>query len=150
MSMAFLSSLAPRTVGSGLLGGKICQRVVQSKATAGRFQVRMQAASTENEDKFVADAIKSDKVVVFATTTCPYCSQVKELFNSLNIPFKSYNLNTMDDGAYIRQSLLRSTNQRTVPNVFVGGEHVGGCDDTIAALESGDLQKLLSKVGLAI
>ncbi|KAJ8904130.1 hypothetical protein NDN08_000657 [Rhodosorus marinus] len=148
--MAFLTSFVPRAVRTGLLGDGVCHRVVQSKATVGRFHVRMQSASTESEDKFVADALKSDKVVVFATTTCPYCAQVKDLFNSLNLPFKSYNLNTMDDGAYIRQSLLRSTSQRTVPNVFIGGEHVGGCDDTIAALESGNLQKLLSKVGLAI
>mmetsp|Transcript_18247 Transcript_18247/g.26486 ORF Transcript_18247/g.26486 Transcript_18247/m.26486 type:complete len:149 (+) Transcript_18247:118-564(+) len=148
--MAFLNSFVPRAVRTGFLGGSVCHRAVQSKANVGRLHVRMQAASTEREDKFVADALKSEKVVVFATTTCPYCNQVKDLFNSLNIPFNSYNLNTMDDGAYIRQSLFRSTNQRTVPNVFVGGEHVGGCDDTIAALDNGDLQKLLSKVGLTI
>lgn len=47
------------------------------------------------------------------------------------------------DGDAIQQGLARLTGQRSVPNVFVNGQHVGGNDDTQAAAQSGELQALL-------
>ncbi len=49
----------------------------------------------------------------------------------------------MDEGADIQAQLLANTGQRTVPNVFVNGQHIGGCDKTLAAIKSGELQKML-------
>jgi glutaredoxin 3 len=49
----------------------------------------------------------------------------------------------MDEGADIQAALLSLTGQRTVPNVFVNGKHVGGNDDTHAALHDGTFMKLL-------
>jgi alkyl hydroperoxide reductase subunit AhpF len=51
----------------------------------------------------------------------------------------------VEDGADIQDALLQKTGQKTVPNVFVNGEHVGGCDKTIEAHHSGRLQFLLNK-----
>uniref|UniRef100_A0A7M4FLX2 thioredoxin-disulfide reductase (NADPH) n=1 Tax=Crocodylus porosus TaxID=8502 RepID=A0A7M4FLX2_CROPO len=48
-----------------------------------------------------------------------------------------------DDGPSIQEVLVEMTNQRTVPNVFVNGTHVGGCDATLQAYQNGSLQKLL-------
>ena len=50
-----------------------------------------------------------------------------------------------EDGADIQDALLQKTGQKTVPNVFVNGQHIGGCDKTIEAHQSGRLQFLLSK-----
>lgn len=50
-----------------------------------------------------------------------------------------------EDGADILDALLQKTGQKTVPNVFVNGEHVGGCDNTIEAHQNGRLQFLLNK-----
>jgi thioredoxin reductase (NADPH) len=50
-----------------------------------------------------------------------------------------------EDGADIQDALLQKTGQKTVPNVFVNGEHVGGCDNTIEAHQNGRLQFLLNK-----
>ena len=50
-----------------------------------------------------------------------------------------------DDGTEIQDALLQRTGQKTVPNVFVNGTHVGGCDNTFEAHSSGRLQFLLSK-----
>lgn len=47
------------------------------------------------------------------------------------------------DGGAIQQALARMTGQRSVPNVFVQGQHIGGNDDTQAAAQSGKLQQLL-------
>ena len=49
----------------------------------------------------------------------------------------------MDEGADIQAALLAMTNQRTVPNVFVNGKHIGGNDATQAALKDGTIKKLL-------
>jgi glutaredoxin 3 len=54
-----------------------------------------------------------------------------------------YELNQMDDGADIQAALLEVSGQRTVPNVFVKGEHLGGNDDTQAAARSGKLSEML-------
>lgn len=49
----------------------------------------------------------------------------------------------MDDGADIQAALLEMTGQKTVPNVFIKGQHVGGNDATQAAAKSGKLQEML-------
>lgn len=61
----------------------------------------------------------------------------------MNIEAKVYELNKMDDGADIQDALLEMSGQRTVPNVFVKGEHLGGNDDTQAAAKSGKLSEML-------
>lgn len=54
-----------------------------------------------------------------------------------------HELNKMEDGPDIQQALLELTGQRTVPNVFIKGNHIGGNDDTQAAAKSGKIQELL-------
>ena len=54
-----------------------------------------------------------------------------------------HELDEMPNGYAIQDELYRKTGQRTVPNVFVRGQHIGGNDDTQAAYRSGKLQKLL-------
>jgi Glutaredoxin and related proteins len=51
-----------------------------------------------------------------------------------------------EDGVAIQQALFEKTKQKTVPNVFINGKHVGGCDATIQAHENGRLAELLSGV----
>jgi thioredoxin reductase (NADPH) len=50
-----------------------------------------------------------------------------------------------EDGAEIQDALLQKSGQKTVPNVFINGSHVGGCDNTMEAHQTGRLQFLLSK-----
>jgi glutaredoxin 3 len=53
-------------------------------------------------------------------------------------------LDIVPDGHAIQNELLTMTGQRTVPNVFVGGKHIGGNDDVHAAARSGELQEMLN------
>jgi glutaredoxin 3 len=66
------------------------------------------------------------KIVVFSKTHCPYCTDTKNLFSKLNITIKVHELDRMSNGSEIQSTLLEMTNQRTVPNVFINGKHVGG------------------------
>lgn len=56
----------------------------------------------------------------------------------------------MDDGEEIQAALLEISGQRTVPNVFIGGAHVGGNDDVQKAKKSGDLKAKLEGAGVSL
>ncbi len=49
----------------------------------------------------------------------------------------------IDNGDKIQEELQRMTGQRTVPNIFVKGQHLGGCDDTLAAIQNGKFATML-------
>lgn len=55
--------------------------------------------------------------------------------------------NSEEDGADIQSALAEWTGQRTVPNVFIGGNHIGGCDATTALHKQGKLVPLLTEAG---
>jgi glutaredoxin 3 len=86
---------------------------------------------------------QSNAVVIFATTTCPYCRSVKDLFASkLNVHPKRCTFYYLDALANdLRQktadSLYAMTHQQTVPNVFVFGKHIGGYTDCLDAMQAG-------------
>ena len=96
-------------------------------------------------DQFVNELIKTSRVVIFSKTTCPYCAKTKELFKSLNESYISVELDQIDEGAAIRDYLYEKTGQKTVPNVYVKGTHLGGCDNTLKAHTEGRLAKLLNQ-----
>eukprot|EP00428_Durinskia_dybowskii_P060688 CAMPEP_0170383622 /NCGR_PEP_ID=MMETSP0117_2-20130122/15569_1 /TAXON_ID=400756 /ORGANISM="Durinskia baltica, Strain CSIRO CS-38" /LENGTH=101 /DNA_ID=CAMNT_0010639329 /DNA_START=110 /DNA_END=415 /DNA_ORIENTATION=- len=89
------------------------------------------------------NAIKENKVMVFSKSYCPYCMKTKSSLQDLGITYNVFELDNMDEGADIQAALLAMTNQRTVPNVFVNGKHIGGNDATQAALKDGTIKKLL-------
>lgn len=98
--------------------------------------------SAEPSD-FVNSEIGSTNVVVFSKTYCPFCKATKSLMEDLKIDAKIIELDEIDNGAAIQDALKDLTGQRTVPNVFIKGQHLGGNDVTQAAAKSGKLQKLL-------
>lgn len=87
--------------------------------------------------------IAATKVVVYSKSWCPFCQKTKALFDGLGVPYTAVELDERDDGAEVQEALLGITGQRTVPNVFVGGKHLGGNDDTQRAAKSGALQDML-------
>ncbi|KAJ2809132.1 Glutaredoxin [Coemansia guatemalensis] len=93
----------------------------------------------------VKDHIIKNDVMVFAKSYCPYCSRVRSELKKNNIVFDAIDLDTREqnDGSEIQAYLLEITGQRTVPNVFANGHHVGGCDETLKALSNGTFKKLL-------
>eukprot|EP00587_Corethron_hystrix_P013826 CAMPEP_0113311654 /NCGR_PEP_ID=MMETSP0010_2-20120614/8800_1 /TAXON_ID=216773 ORGANISM="Corethron hystrix, Strain 308" /NCGR_SAMPLE_ID=MMETSP0010_2 /ASSEMBLY_ACC=CAM_ASM_000155 /LENGTH=147 /DNA_ID=CAMNT_0000167327 /DNA_START=119 /DNA_END=562 /DNA_ORIENTATION=- /assembly_acc=CAM_ASM_000155 len=94
---------------------------------------------------FAKSEIESNDVVVFSKQYCPFCRKTKKLFSTLEIDAKVIELDQMEEGAAIQEALQEISGQRTVPNVFIKGEHLGGNDDTQAAGRSGKLQEMLGK-----
>ncbi|KJE97197.1 glutaredoxin-C3 [Capsaspora owczarzaki ATCC 30864] len=93
--------------------------------------------------KLIDEFVASNTVAIFSKSYCPYCKRVKALFDSIGVKYTAIELDTHPDGSGIQSELINVTGQRTVPNVFVRGTHIGGSDDTHAAQKSGRLQKLL-------
>ncbi|KAA8499889.1 Glutaredoxin-C1 [Porphyridium purpureum] len=100
----------------------------------------MGSASTAQLSKMIASA----GVVVFSKTTCGFCMRVKQLLAELQVAnVQVYELNQMKEGAELQNELARLTGQRTVPNVFIDGNHVGGYDKVSALHRQGALMPLL-------
>ena len=78
--------------------------------------------------EMIAAKNKENPVMVYSATYCPYCSEVKSLFQNLKVPAKVIEVNNLEDGDEVRAGLTELTGSRTVPQVFIGGKHVGGCD----------------------
>ncbi|KAK6795155.1 hypothetical protein RDI58_008608 [Solanum bulbocastanum] len=87
--------------------------------------------------------VSSNPVVVFSKTYCGYCTRVKQLLSQLGATFKVIELDQESDGGEVQHALLEWTRQRTVPNVFIGGEHVGGCDSVLEKHQQGKLLPML-------
>jgi len=88
-----------------------------------------------------------NNVIVFSKTTCPFCTKIKNLFNDLGFKYEVVELDQRDDGSAIQAALLALSGQRTVPNVFIGGNHVGGCDDTLKLQAEDKLMALVNSGG---
>ena len=111
-------------------------------ATGASLSRTVRYMSAEPVD-FVKSEIGANDVVVFSKTFCPFCKTTKSLLEDLKIDAKIIELDEVDNGAAIQDALKEISGQRTVPNVFVKGEHLGGNDDTQSAAREGTLQKML-------
>jgi cysteine synthase A len=92
--------------------------------------------------------------VLFALEWCEFCWALRKLFAQCGIPYRSVDLDSTayqreDRGNQIRAVLRERTGSRTIPQVFVGGEFVGGSTETMAAFADGRLQALLKRNGVA-
>eukprot|EP00617_Octactis_speculum_P012138 CAMPEP_0185774450 /NCGR_PEP_ID=MMETSP1174-20130828/78225_1 /TAXON_ID=35687 /ORGANISM="Dictyocha speculum, Strain CCMP1381" /LENGTH=105 /DNA_ID=CAMNT_0028461613 /DNA_START=122 /DNA_END=439 /DNA_ORIENTATION=+ len=92
----------------------------------------------------VKSSVAENDVMVFSKSTCPFCGMTKQLFDGIGVEYTLIELNERDDGSAIQLALQKFSGQRTVPNVFIKGHHVGGNDDTQRANADGTLIKLLT------
>lgn len=93
--------------------------------------------------ELVLSHIKENTVMVFSKSYCPYCHRVKELFKKLGVEYKVIELDQHPNGKAIQHYLEELTGQRTVPNVFIKGNHIGGCSETMEANQQGQLTRML-------
>jgi glutaredoxin 3 len=81
-------------------------------------------------------------VEIYTKTTCPYCWRAKHLLTAKGV---SYTEVVVDFGGPEKQAMIERTKGRmTVPQIFIGEHHVGGCDDLMALERSGQLDALIA------
>jgi glutaredoxin 3 len=79
-------------------------------------------------------------IVMYMTGWCPYCQRAGALLTQKKLAFNQINV---DDDAKSRQEMTRRSGRRSVPQIFIGEKHIGGCDDLFALDGSGELDRLL-------
>lgn len=107
------------------------------------------ARSDGGHEDMIQAKNREHPVMVYSKTYCPFCSEVKSLFSKMDVAAKVVELDTLADGDDVQAALQGVSGMRTVPQVFIGGTLVGGCDDTLAAYQSGSLMQMLDSVGVS-
>lgn len=84
----------------------------------------------------------ASRVVMYTTAVCPYCLRAEQLLKARGVA--DIEKLRVDLDPALRDEMMEKTGRRTVPQIFIGNTHVGGCDDLIALDQSGRLLPLLS------
>ena len=81
------------------------------------------------------------KVTIYTTAYCPYCIRAKQLLKERGVA--DYQEIKVDQDPAQRQVMMERSGRRTVPQIWIGETHVGGCDDMLALDQKSGLQPLL-------
>ena len=82
----------------------------------------------------------SQPVTIYLTGWCPYCARARALLGEKQATIKEIDV---DDDPKVREEMIARSGRRTVPQIFIGDQHVGGCDDLFALEQRGELDRLL-------
>ncbi|SAI67388.1 glutaredoxin 3 [Bordetella ansorpii] len=83
-----------------------------------------------------------NKVVMYSKDYCPYCARAKSLLEQRGVT--DLEIIRIDQDPAQREAMIARTGRRTVPQIYIGDTHVGGCDDLQALDRAGGLQPLLN------
>ena len=82
------------------------------------------------------------EVIIYSTTVCPYCVRAKQLLERKGVVYKEINLSK--EAPEVRFELMQRTNHRTVPQIFINDQFIGGFDQLYALEREGKLNDLLA------
>jgi glutaredoxin 3 len=82
------------------------------------------------------------RVEMYTKMFCPYCSRAKQLLAAKGVAIEEYDITL--GGSKRSEMLDRASGRHTVPQIFIGDRHVGGCDDLLALEQAGELDPLLA------
>lgn len=102
--------------------------------------------------EFIDNEVKGNDVVLFMKGTpqfpqCGFSGQLVQILDYLGTPYKGINVLESDE---LRQGIKAYTQWPTIPQLYVKGEFVGGCDIVREMFQAGELQDLLRKKGLPV
>ncbi len=133
-----------------------------SRSTPGyRFDAPPPAAPVEEEPvtaapedavDFLNESLSDEKqpVVLFALEWCEFCWSVRKMFATYDIPYRAIDLDSLEyqvenKGGNIRAALRERTDSKTIPQIFIGGQYIGGATELFDSCKDGNMQKLLDE-----
>jgi cysteine synthase A len=121
---------------------------------AAAHGVAMHPAPDADAERLVDELVEQEPVVMFALEWCEFCWSARKLFAKLGIEYRSVDLDSVeyqqgDLGGSIRSVLAVSTGSPTIPQIYVGGAHVGGCTDLFDRVGDGTMAARLDELGIA-
>ena len=86
-------------------------------------------------------------VVLYTTRFCPYCVRAKALLNSKDVAYQEL---AVDSDQGLRREMIQKSKRTSVPQIWIGETHVGGCDELFQLERAGTLDNMLQKQGESI
>jgi len=83
------------------------------------------------------------RVEIYTTMLCPYCWRAKKLLEERGAPYQE--VDVMTDGSLRAEMRQRAGGRTSVPQIFINGQHVGGCDELYALDHAGKLAPMLQQ-----
>lgn len=80
-------------------------------------------------------------ITIYTTNYCPYCVKAKDLLKRKGLAYEEI---SAEDDAVREAMILKAGGRRTVPQIFINDQHIGGCDDLYALEKAGKLDPLLA------
>lgn len=80
------------------------------------------------------------EIVIYSSQFCPFCFRAKAILQQKGVAFTELNV---DGNSQLRQEMTEKSGRRTVPQIWIGERHVGGCDELMALQSTGELDGLL-------
>ncbi len=98
--------------------------------------------------KKIDDEVKANKIVVYMKGSkdapqCGFSAAVVDIFKALNIPYETRDILADNE---LREGIKKYSNWPTIPQVFVNGKFIGGCDITREMFKTGELQELVKGI----
>ena len=81
-------------------------------------------------------------IIVYSGPSCPYCQRAKMLLQKKGAAFTEFDVKA--DSAKFEEMLAKTGGRKTIPQIFINGQHIGGCDDLYALDAAGKLDGLLA------
>ncbi|HWX80116.1 MAG TPA: glutaredoxin 3 [Steroidobacteraceae bacterium] len=83
-------------------------------------------------------------VTLYVADWCPYCERAKGLLTQKNVAFNEINV---EEDVKFREEMVARSDRLTVPQIFIGDKHIGGCDELFALERDGELDRLIQGAG---
>jgi glutaredoxin 3 len=83
-------------------------------------------------------------VTLYVADWCPYCERAKGLLTQKNVAFNEINV---EEDVKFREEMVARSDRLTVPQIFIGDNHIGGCDELFALERDGELDRLIQGAG---
>ncbi len=117
---------------------------------------KLELICTEDERKLI-EAIVEDAlapIVIFSLEWCEFCWSAVKLFQALEVDYRTVHIDSRECRQYgttqeIQRALAACTSSSTIPQIYVAGEHLGGCTQTFKAFQNGTLQLKMAYTGIA-
>ena len=84
------------------------------------------------------------EIEIYSSPLCGFCYSAKKLLSKKGVDFRE--INVLADSAQKKEMMKRAGGRHTVPQIFIDGKHIGGCDDLYALERQGGLDSLLAGV----
>jgi len=130
-------------LGGGMMAWERANLPVTTKAGVPPKPGKVSVDNNGDADNGDADSEKTSQVVVYSTRKCPFCVRAVKLLESKGVGFTEIRIDKQPEK---RKEMEKRTQRTSVPQIFIGDHHVGGCDELYASEEQGKLDALLGLV----